>query len=128
MGQSPCIWLENALGEANHSAKDIILNSFAAAGLSAVLAGITKMIKLPGFTGRGSISQVAGQINTKFFNGTIGGITGKTLMKLFAYNGGYSLFNTIVLGIIDGIEHNIKILHNAPTALIPSYGKIGFFY
>lgn len=57
---------QNSLGEANNSLIDTIWTSAGIGFLSVLTAGITSKIKIPGFTGRGSISQVARQISTKF--------------------------------------------------------------
>ncbi len=111
--------LENAFGEANHSIGEIFLFSTISAGLSAVFAGLTSLIKFPGFTGRGSISQVARQINTKLFNGTIGKIGAKTFFKMAAYVGFYSIFNTIGNGIIDIWQYNNYVKNNSYPAIIP---------
>ena len=63
---------QNSLGESNYSLTDILLTSTVVGGISALTAGIISKIKILGFTGRGSISQVARQISAKFYNGTIG--------------------------------------------------------
>lgn len=97
---------QNSLGEANHSLTDILLTSTVIGGLSALTAGITSKIRIPGFTGRGSISQVARLISTKFYNGTIGRITAKTLGKMVVYELAYSVFDTVIGGIWDAFETN----------------------
>ena len=95
--------LEKAFGEKNHSFGDIFVSSLFYAVISGTFAGITKFIKIPGFTGRGSISQVARQISTKFYNGTIKNITIKTFGKMFLYQAAYSFFSTIANGFLDAI-------------------------
>ena len=95
---------QNILGEEEHSAKEIFFESLEVAAIAAACAGITKQLKIPGFTGRGSISQVARQISTKFYNGTIGKITFKTFTKMVLYEAAYSLFSTIASGITDALD------------------------
>ena len=98
--------LENAFGEANHSIGNIIFNSLLNGVLSAGFAKLTSLIKIPKFTGRGSISQVARQMNTKFYRGRkVGHIKLKTFMKLGAYESAYSVFTTIVSGLLDAFEY-----------------------
>lgn len=99
---------QNSLGETKHGLSDILLTSAVMGLLSALTAGITSKIKIPGFTGRGSISQVARQINTKFYNGTIGRLTSKTFGKIVAYELAYSVFDTVIGGIWDAFETNSK--------------------
>ena len=95
---------ENALGEANHSVLDIFVSTISSAAMSALFAGVTKNIKIPKFTGRGSISQVARQISTKFYNGTISRVSLSTVGKMFVYQASYNVFSTVANGIIDA--HN----------------------
>ena len=111
--------MENALGEANYSFMDIISCSVVAAGLSGVLAGITSMIRIPGFTGRGSISQVARQINTKLFNGTIRNLSISTVAKMFAYNAAYSVFNSVSNGFIEIIQYFMLLKQRTLPAKFP---------
>jgi hypothetical protein len=103
---------QNAFGETNHSLEDIIGQSLVMGGLSALTTGITSRIRIPGFTGRGSISQVARQISTKFYNGTIGSITSKTLGKMIAYELGYTVFDTVISGVWDAFETNSREAFN----------------
>ena len=112
--------LENAFGEANHSIGEIIVSSLIMIGVSAFFANITSKIRIPGFTGRGSISQVARQINTKLLNGTISSISRKTFGKILAYNLGYSVFNTLASGLIDAIDYIRNLLRNSYRAEFPS--------
>ena len=107
---------ENTFNEADHSFGEILYSSFLSAAISGVFAGITKSVRIPGFTGRGSISQVARQISTKFYNGSIGHIRIKTLGKIFLYESAYSIFSTITSGIIDAIDHIINMLKNTIPA------------
>ena len=99
---------QNSLGEANHSLTDVLWTSVGIGFLSVLTAGITSKIKIPGFTGRGSISQVARQISTKFYNGTIGRITSRTFGKMVAYELAYTVFDTVIGGIWDAFETNSR--------------------
>jgi hypothetical protein len=76
--------------------------------VSATFAGITKSIKIPGFTGRGSISQVARQISTKFANGQIAHITASTFGKMLAYEAAYSVFSTLADATIGIAKYYIQ--------------------
>ena len=91
--------LENAFGEAEHSALDILIYSIADGLLSAGVANITSFVKIPGVTGRGSVSQVYKQIATKFYNGTIRRIASKTLIKMTMYEAINNFFGMIFNGI-----------------------------
>lgn len=81
---------------------------------------ITSYIKIPGFTGRGSISQVSRQINTKLYKGSIKTIRVATFGKMITYEVGYSVFNTIVSGLLDAYEY-IKYVNHHSLPVIPSY-------
>ncbi len=117
---------QNAFGEENHSMKQILKNSLIMGGLSTLTAGITSKIKISGFTGRGSISQVARQISTKFYNGTIRRITAKTFGKIVMYEIGYTVFDTVISGGWDAFETNpretIKRLPYIPPI------RVGYVY
>lgn len=64
--------------------------------MSAITAGITKNIKIPGFTGRGSISQVSRQISTKFYRGQITNIRFSTFLKVLTYENAYGVLKSII--------------------------------
>lgn len=96
---------QNAFEGANHSFLSIMGSSLLMGGVSALTAGLTSKIRIPGFTGRGSISQVARQISTKFYNGSIGRITALTFGKMVAYEAAYSVFNVIAEVLINTYNH-----------------------
>ncbi len=100
--------LQNAWEGTNYSVADILFESIFVGGFSALTAGITNKIKIKGFTGRGSISQVTRQIYTKFFNGTIKRVTASTLCKMVVYEAAYSIFNTFVNILMNVGEHYRK--------------------
>ncbi|XFA99363.1 RHS repeat-associated core domain-containing protein [Candidatus Izemoplasma sp. B36] len=100
------MYFENRLGYSSYSTSEIIGQSLVIGGLSAITAGITSKIKISGLTGRGSISQVARLISTKFYNGSIRSITLETFGKMCMYEGAYSVFNTVVGGVWDAFETN----------------------
>ena len=66
---------------------------------------ITSKVKISGFTGRGSISQVSRQIYTKFYNGQIRHISARTFGKLVAYEAGYSVLNVFINIFINTVRH-----------------------
>ncbi len=96
---------QNAFEGANHSFLSIMGSSLLMGGVSALTAGLTSKIRIPGFTGRGSISQVARQISTKFYNGSIGRITARTFAKMVAYEAAYNVFNVIAEVLINSYKH-----------------------
>ena len=97
--------LQNAWEGTNYSMWDVLFESIFAGGLSALTAGVTSKIKIKGFTGRGSISQVTRQIYTKFFNGQIRHISARTFGKLVAYEAGYSVLNVFINIFINTVRH-----------------------
>lgn len=122
--------LENAFGEANHSFWSIIGNSVLSGILSAGFAKVTSLIKIPGFTGRGSISKVARTAGTRLYNGTISRISFTTFMKMVVYEAAYSVFDTIVSGIIDAIEYimNRTILPGSPIGKPNRFPYVPIYY
>lgn len=100
--------LENAIDGTTHSFLEIVGTSLFAGAFSALTAGLTSKIQISGLTGRGSISQVARQVGTKFYNGTIKHITMTTLWKIFAYESFYSLFSVLSDIISNTIKHYIQ--------------------
>jgi len=102
--------LENALGEANYSYDEIILSALWNAGASAIFAGITSQIKIPGVTGRGGLGQVSKQMYTKFRRGLIRSMSIRTFGKMFAYDLFYSAFGIIFTGISNAIIFNVNSL------------------
>ncbi len=97
--------LQNVWEGANHSLEGIIVESIINGGLSALTSGITSKVKISGFTGRGSISQVSRQIYTKFYNGQIRHISARTFGKLVAYEAGYSVLNVFINIFINTVRH-----------------------
>ena len=97
--------LQNAWEGTNYSMWDVLFESIFAGGLSALTAGVTSKIKIKGFTGRGSISQVTRQIYTKLFNGQIRHISARTFGKLVAYEAGYSVLNVFINIFINTVRH-----------------------
>ena len=96
--------MQNMFSEADYSFTNILISSFITAGISAVTSVITSKLRIPGFTGKGSISQVARQISTKFYKGSIKRVSLKTFSKLVAYEAGYSaldIFSDVVLNSFD---------------------------
>ena len=96
--------LEMAWEGAEYTIAEILISSVLSGFISALSAKIAMKIKIPGFTGRGSISQVTKQINTKLYNGTIKHVRIKTISKMFAYESYYSFFNIMAEGIISVYE------------------------
>lgn len=92
-----------AFHEANYSTGQVLWETFKATAVSAIAAGLTTQFEYPGFTGKGSITQVNNQINTKLRRGVIKSVTAKTLGKMFVYNIVYSILNTIYSGLNDAV-------------------------
>ena len=101
--------LQNVFGEADNSLVEILLMSALSGFLSAGAAGITKAVSIQGFNcGRGSLQQVARQINTKLLHSQISRITVKTFGKIVGYNLGYSCLGSVVSGFVDAIQVYIR--------------------
>ena len=92
-----------AFHEANYSTGQLVFETLKTAAISAGSAWLTSKIDISGFTGRGSVTQVANQINTKLRRGVIKSVTAKTLGKMFVYNIVYSILNTIYSGLNDAV-------------------------
>ena len=108
--------LQNAFGESNYSAKEIVGSSILSAGVSALCAGLIKGTPIQGFNaGRGSLQQVSKQITTKFFNGQIKRISLSTVGKLISYNLAYSSLGSFSSGIVDTIQSYYTKPKNYPT-------------
>lgn len=84
------------------------MSSILVEGISAITAGLTSKIQITGITGRGSISQVARQISTKFYNGTIKNITIKTFTKILSYESYYNVFNVLTNIAINIFKHYVR--------------------
>ena len=75
--------LQNVWEGKKYSFGQILATSFLAGSVSAVTAGMLDNLKITGLnSGRGSFQQVTRQVRTKFWNGTIKRVTGKTLAKM----------------------------------------------
>lgn len=75
--------LQNVWEGKKYSFGQILATSFLAGAVSAVTAGMLDNLKITGLnSGRGSFQQVTRQVRTKFWNGTIKRVTGKTLAKM----------------------------------------------
>lgn len=93
---------QNAFGEANNGFGEILGISILSGFLSAGTTMLTQAIHIQGFnSGRGSLQQVARQINTKLLRGQISRITAKTFGKIVGYNLGYSFLGSAVSGFIE---------------------------
>lgn len=100
--------LQNIFEGATYSLQEILMSSLLVGGISAITAGLISKIQINGITGRGSISQVARQISTKFYNGTIKHITIKTFAKILAYESYYNAFNVLTNIVINMFKHYVR--------------------
>ncbi len=92
--------LSNVTGAANYSLGEIIATSLLIGSVSGVTAGILDNIKIPGInSGRGSLTAVSKQINTKLVNGSIKNVSIKTIGKMAALNAIYSAPFTVFNGL-----------------------------
>ena len=117
--------LQNALSEANNSFLEIFWGSIVAGFISATSTAITMSLPFQGFnSGRGSLQQIAKQINTKMLNGNISRITAKTFGKILVYNLGYSCMGSIMSAYDDMCQYYRR--RQPPKAprivMIPSFG------
>ena len=83
--------LSNVTGASNYSLGEIFATSLLIGSVSGITAGILDNIKIPGInSGRGSLTAVSKQINTKLVNGTIKKVSFKTIIKMASLNAIYS--------------------------------------
>ncbi len=75
--------LEKITGASDYSLGDIFFTSFTLGTISGITAGVLDNVKIPGITsGRGSLSAVQKQINTKLVKGTIKNVSMNTIRKM----------------------------------------------
>lgn len=115
--------LQNAFGEANNSFVDIFTMTAISCITSGVTTGIMGALPIQGFNcGRGSLQQVAKQINTKLLRSQISRITAKTFGKIVGYNLGYSFLGSAVSGFIESWQlyrqRYTKNLQKVPVTFI----------
>ena len=92
--------LSNATGASNYSFEEVFVTSLLIGSISGVTAGILDGIKIPGVnSGRGSLTAVTKQINTKLVNGSIKNVSMKTMGKMAMLNAIYSTPFTIFNGL-----------------------------
>ncbi len=96
---------QNAWGEASHSTENIIFKTIEAGIVGAATAYLTTLIKIPGFTGRGSISSVSKQLFTKFYHGAIMNVTAKSFGKMLTFGLAYGVLSTIAMTAIGTISY-----------------------
>ena len=95
--------LENLTGAEKYSFSEIVWTSIATGTLSGVTAGIIDNIKIPGLNkGRGSLSAIQKQINTKLVNGSISNVSLKTIGKMLALEFINSIPSTFMNSFING--------------------------
>ncbi len=92
--------LSNVTGASNYSFDEIFATSLLIGSVSGITAGILDNIKIPGVnSGRGSLTAVSKQINTKLVNGSIKNVSIKTIGKMAALNAIYSAPFTVFNGL-----------------------------
>ena len=92
--------LSNITGASNYSLGEIFATSLLIGSVSGITAGILDNVKIPGInSGRGSLTAVSKQINTKLVNGSIKNVSIKTIGKMAALNTIYSAPFTIFNGL-----------------------------
>ena len=83
--------LSNVTGASNYSLGEIFATSLLIGSVSGITAGILDNVKIPRVNfGRGSLTAVSKQINTKLINGNIKNVSIKTIGKMTALNAIYS--------------------------------------
>ena len=96
--------LENATGAANYSFGEIFFTSLTSGTVSGVTAGLFDKIKIPGISsGKGSLSSIQKQINTKLVNGSIKNVSMNTIMKMALLEGINSLPSSIFGVLTNGM-------------------------
>ena len=92
--------LSNVIGTSNYSLGEIIVTSLLIGSVSGITAGILDKFKIPCVnSGRGSLTSISKQINTKLVNGSIKNVSIKTIGKMALLNAIYSAPFTIFNGI-----------------------------
>ena len=92
--------LSNITGASNYSLGEIFATSLLIGSVSGITAGILDNVKIPGInSGRGSLTAVSKQINTKLVNGSIKNVSIKTIGKMAALNAIYSAPFTVFNGL-----------------------------
>ena len=96
--------LENVTGESNYSFGEIFTTSVFSGAFSGVTAGLIDKVKIPGITsGRGSLSSIQKQINTKFVRNQISRISTKTFGKMLLLEFCNSLASNFLNSFTNGI-------------------------
>ena len=92
--------LSNVTGVSNYSLGEIICTSLLIGAVSSITTGILDNVKISGVnSGRGSLTAVSKQINTKLVNGSIKNVSIKTIGKMATLNAIYSAPFTIFNGL-----------------------------
>ena len=92
--------LSNITGVSNYSLGEIFATSLLIGSVSGITAGILDNVKIPSInSGRGSLTAVSKQINTKLVNGSIKNVSIKTIGKMAALNAIYSAPFTVFNGL-----------------------------
>ena len=92
--------LSNITGASNYSLGEIFATSLLIGSVSGITAGILDNVKIPDVnSGRGSLTAVSKQINTKLVNGSIKNVSIKTIGKMAALNAIYSAPFTAINGL-----------------------------
>lgn len=102
--------LENITGVSNYSFGDILATSLVLGTLSGLTAGFLDKVKIPKITsGKGSLTAIQKQINTKLVNGTIKNVSMNTIKKIAQLE----IINSIPSSIY-GIFLNELVLNPVP--------------
>ena len=96
--------LENITGASNYSFGEIFATSAFTGAFSGVTAGFIDKVKIPGITsGRGSLSAIQKQINTKLVKNQISRISAKTFGKMLTLELCNSLPSNFLNSFTNGI-------------------------
>ena len=96
--------LENVTGESNYSFGEIFTTSVLFGVVSGITVGLIDRVKIPGITsGRGSLSSIQKQINTKFVRNQISRISTKTFGKMLLLEFCNSLPSNFLNSFTNGI-------------------------
>ncbi len=83
--------LSNITGDTNYSIGEILFTTLLVGSVSGLTAGILDNIRIPGVNaGRGSLSAVSKQINTKLVRNQIKNVSANTIKKMITLNAIYS--------------------------------------
>lgn len=98
--------LENLTGKASYSFGEVLFTTLLSASVSGITAGIFDKVKISGINkGRGSLSAIQKQVNTKLMNNQISRVSAKTIGKMLSLE----LINSIPSNFINSFLNKVVL-------------------